>query len=157
MESLPGASQIVVGLIAKRLELSHDLVPTAGAVALVENPANPIARSETQHVRDAASSLGLELHVVNASSDSDIETAFAAVVQKKIGAVIVSTDPFLFVRANQILTWQPVVQCPLFIPGVISSRLADWRAMRPFSETGIVRWVCTSAELFEARSPLICR
>jgi ABC-type uncharacterized transport system substrate-binding protein len=45
----------------------------------------------------------LQLHVVNASNDSDIEAAFAAVVQQKVGAVIVSTDPFLFVRANQII------------------------------------------------------
>src|SRR5262249_48344813 len=101
--NITGASQIVVGLVAKRSEFIHDLVPTSGAVALLENPNNPIARSETERVRNAASSLGLQLHVVNASSELDIEAAFATLVQQKVGAVIVSTDPFFLVRSNQII------------------------------------------------------
>jgi ABC-type uncharacterized transport system substrate-binding protein len=101
--NITGINQLVVGLVAKRLELIHDLVPTAGAVALLENPAGPVARSETEHVRDAASSLGLQFHVVNASSERDVDDAFATVVQQKVGAVVVSTDPYLFVRANQII------------------------------------------------------
>ena len=101
--NITGVNQLVVGLVAKRLELIHDLVPTAGAVALLENPSGPIARSETEHVRDAASSLRLQLHVVNAISERDVNDAFATVVQQKVGAVVVSTDPYLFVRANQII------------------------------------------------------
>jgi putative ABC transport system substrate-binding protein len=76
--NVTGVNQLGVGLVAKRLEMIHDLVPTAGAIALLENPASPIARSETEHVREAASSLGLQLHVVNASNERDIDAAFAA-------------------------------------------------------------------------------
>jgi len=114
--NITGANQLGVGLVAKRFELIHDLVPTAGAVALLENPAGPIARSETEHVRDAASSLGLQLHVVNATSERDIDAAFAAVVHQKLGAVVVSTDPYLFVRANQIIDLAARYAVPAIYP-----------------------------------------
>jgi putative ABC transport system substrate-binding protein len=56
--NITGVSQLAVTLGAKRLELIHNLVPTARVVALLENPDTPIARSETQQVRDAARTLG---------------------------------------------------------------------------------------------------
>jgi putative ABC transport system substrate-binding protein len=89
-------------LAAKRLELLHELMPGVAVVAVLVNPSNvPYAESEMIEVRNAASSLGLQLHVLNASTMGEIDTAFANLGQA--GALLISADAFFNTRQEQII------------------------------------------------------
>ena len=88
----------------KRVALLHDLVPTATTMALLINPIDPESQSERPNVLDAVRRLNLELVVLNASTEREIDTAFATIAQQKVGAVYVGTDPFLFSRREQIVS-----------------------------------------------------
>jgi putative tryptophan/tyrosine transport system substrate-binding protein len=74
--NVTGLALLTVELAAKRLELLHELLGTATVVAMLVNPTTPLTEPETRGVRDAARSLGLQLHVLNASTESEIDTAF---------------------------------------------------------------------------------
>src|SRR5207244_6995438 len=91
------------GLTAKRLELLSELVPRAGVIALLVNPNNSTAERVIQEVQQAARVKGLQLHVLKASSESEIDTAFASLVQLQVGALIVGADPFLTSRRAQFV------------------------------------------------------
>jgi putative ABC transport system substrate-binding protein len=87
----------------KRLELLHQIVPSAGRIALLVNPNNPLTRQESvQSVQAAARHLGLAIVVVEGGSESEIETAFASAAQDKAGALFVASDAFLSSRDEQI-------------------------------------------------------
>jgi putative ABC transport system substrate-binding protein len=100
--NVTGVSILNVAVVAKRLELLHELVPTAAVIALLVNPTNPYTEPETKEVRDAARSLGLQLHVLNASNEGEIDAAFATMVQEGAGALVLSPDPFLNTRRVQL-------------------------------------------------------
>ncbi len=100
--NVTGVSILNVAVVAKRLELLHELVPTATVIALLVNPTNPYTEPETKEVRDAARSLGLQLHVLNASNEDEIDAAFATMVQEGAGALVLSPDPFLNTRRVQL-------------------------------------------------------
>jgi putative tryptophan/tyrosine transport system substrate-binding protein len=88
----------------KRLELLHELVPAVTAIAFLANPSNPVfAEAETRSLQSAARVLGLRLLIMNASSPSEIEAAFAALAQHQAGALVVSTDTFFVSRAAQVV------------------------------------------------------
>ena len=89
-------------LASKRLELLRDVVPSATSVAYLVNAANPEAAPETQDMEIAARALGIQLHVLQASSESDIDVAFARTKELRIGAVIAASDPFLGSRCAQV-------------------------------------------------------
>jgi ABC-type uncharacterized transport system substrate-binding protein len=105
----PGGNLTGVGLLAaetagKRLELLLELVPAAKSIAYLRNPTNPVyAEAETREVRIAARPLGVRLLLLNASSQSEIETAFADVVQQRADALQVSSDGFLLTHPDQIV------------------------------------------------------
>ena len=101
--NITGVSILNVAVAAKRLEILHELVPTAAAIALLANPTNSFTEPETKEVRDAARSLGLRLHVLNARNDGEIGAAFATMVQERAGALVLSPDPFLYTRHDQIV------------------------------------------------------
>src|SRR5215831_6525033 len=97
-----GVSFLVNVLTAKQFELLHEMVPRAKLIGFLVNPTNPNTESDTRNVRAAADSLGLLLHVLNASSDHDIDAAFAALAQQRADALLVSTDPYFQIRADQV-------------------------------------------------------
>jgi putative ABC transport system substrate-binding protein len=104
----PGGNLTGVGfggadLTAKRLELLSELVPRAGVIALLVNPKAPNAESVIQDVVEGARRKGLQLHVLKAGNESEIDTAFASVVELHAGALVVSADPFLSGRREQIV------------------------------------------------------
>jgi putative ABC transport system substrate-binding protein len=101
--NVTGLALLTVELAAKRLELLHELLPTATVVAILVNPATPLTQPETRGVRDAARSLGLQLHVLNASTESEIDTAFRTLVELRAGALVVSVDPLLNNQRAQIV------------------------------------------------------
>jgi putative ABC transport system substrate-binding protein len=86
-----GVTGLSVEVGAKRLEVMHELIPAATAFAVVVNPATPIAKIEAQDLQRAAGILGLQLHVLEASSETDFEAVFAAVTQLKAAGLLIST------------------------------------------------------------------
>ena len=104
----PGGNLTGVGfggadLTAKRLELLSELVPRAGVIALLVNPNLSNAEFVIRDVQEAARTKGLQLHVLKAGRESEIDTAFASLVQLHAGALVVSADPFLSSRREQLV------------------------------------------------------
>src|SRR5215470_2003541 len=104
----PGGNLTGVGfqtdeLTAKRLELLSELIPRARVMALLMNPNNATADRVIRDVQEAARTHGLQLHVLKARSESEIDTAFAALIQLHAGALVVGADPFLSNRREQLV------------------------------------------------------
>ena len=98
-----GVSFVPAELAAKRLELLQRLVPKASAIAMIVNPASRSAESRAGKVRDAARSFGLELHVLTARDEQEVDAAFAALKKLGAGALLVDTDPFFNSRREQFV------------------------------------------------------
>jgi ABC-type uncharacterized transport system substrate-binding protein len=92
--NVTGVSLFTSTLAAKRLALLHELVPTATVIAMLVNPTNPNAEPDTKEVETAARTMGLQLIVLRASNESDLDKVFGTMSQHKVGAVIVGADPF---------------------------------------------------------------
>jgi putative ABC transport system substrate-binding protein len=101
--NVTGMSLFNATLVAKRLALLHELVPAAGVVAYLTNPANPSVKLEIKAAQEAAGKFGLDLQVVDASTDQEIGAAFAHLVERHIGAVIVAGEPFFDSRRGAIV------------------------------------------------------
>jgi putative tryptophan/tyrosine transport system substrate-binding protein len=92
--NLTGFSIITVELHPKLLELITELVPRAGVIALLMNPNNPNAERVMRDVQEAARAKGVQLTIVKAGTESEIEAAFASLVQQQAGALVVGADAF---------------------------------------------------------------
>jgi putative ABC transport system substrate-binding protein len=86
----------------KRLQLLHDLVPRASVVAMLMAPDNPSAEGVARQAQAAAHSLGLEIHVMKARTEKEIDAAFASLAQLRAGALLIGPDGFFFDRRAQI-------------------------------------------------------
>jgi putative ABC transport system substrate-binding protein len=87
----------------KRLQLLHELVPTARVMALLVNPTNPaLAGRNAKEVQAAARMLGLELHVVDASTERDFDAVFAKLIELRAGGLVIGGDPFLIGQSEQL-------------------------------------------------------
>jgi putative ABC transport system substrate-binding protein len=91
----------VVG--SKRVQLLHELVPNAAMMALLVNPNYPSAGSEIRETQVAAHAVGCNLIVLNASTESEIDSAFAKLVQQRVGGLMVTGDPFFVSRRNKLV------------------------------------------------------
>jgi putative tryptophan/tyrosine transport system substrate-binding protein len=100
--NLTGAARMNVELEPKRLEMLHELVPTANTVALLVNPANPNAESVSKDTAAAARSLKITLHVLKASSDRDLDLAFRELVDLGTGGLVIAPDPFVLGRSARL-------------------------------------------------------
>jgi putative ABC transport system substrate-binding protein len=100
--NLTGVSLFTSVLEAKRLGLLRELVPTAATIAVLLNPNNLVA-DQLKDLQEAARSLGLQLDVLNASTERDIDMAFTTLVQKRAVALAVAADPFFNSRRQQIV------------------------------------------------------
>jgi len=98
-----GVNLYISALGAKRLELVHELVPNTAAIGMLVNPNYPDAGSQWNDVKEAARVIGQQVHVVNASSEGDFNRVFATLAQMKAGALLVSSDSFLFSRRDQLV------------------------------------------------------
>ena len=101
--NVTGASFVATELEAKRLELLRDLVPTAGVIGVLINPTNPAAESRSKDLQIAARRLERAIHIVNVSTESDLEAAFAALTQQPAGALLVSTDSFFTSQRDRLV------------------------------------------------------
>jgi putative tryptophan/tyrosine transport system substrate-binding protein len=101
--NVTGVTLLFVEVAAKRLELLHELIPTATIVGMLVNPANPpIAEANASAVLSAARSLGLELHVLKASTERDFDGVFANLIQLRAGGLVIGGDPFFTGRQEQL-------------------------------------------------------
>jgi ABC-type uncharacterized transport system substrate-binding protein len=98
-----GVSVVTTALLAKRLELLHELVPKATIIALLMNPDTSDTESQAREAQEAARSLGQQLQILRARTEQDIDTAFATLVQLRAHALVVASDPFFNLRHEQIL------------------------------------------------------
>jgi putative ABC transport system substrate-binding protein len=92
--NVTGVTQLAVEVGPKLLELLHELLPAANVMALLINRANPLAERQSKSMLSAGRTLGLELHVLNASSEHDFDAVFASVVKLRAGGLVISADPF---------------------------------------------------------------
>jgi putative ABC transport system substrate-binding protein len=88
----------------KRLELLSELVPQAGVVALLVNPNNASTEPMIGDVQEAARAKGVQLHILRAGTESEIDAAFATLVQRQTGALVVQADPFFTSRREHLVT-----------------------------------------------------
>jgi putative ABC transport system substrate-binding protein len=98
-----GIHQLTAGLEAKRIGLLHELVPSATTIAVLVNPNYTDAEAQINEVHGAARTLGLQLPILKASSESDFDPAFATVIEQRAGALLIASDPFLFSQRNQLV------------------------------------------------------
>jgi putative tryptophan/tyrosine transport system substrate-binding protein len=92
--NVTGIVVLEIELTPKRLQLLRDLIPNAAAFGVLADPASAFPKSIAADLQDAARTLGLQLVVVNARTDSDLDTAFASFSQQRVGAVLVSGSTF---------------------------------------------------------------
>jgi putative ABC transport system substrate-binding protein len=101
--NVTGATSLLVVVGSKRLELLHELVPTASAMAVLVNPANPIiAEANSKELQAAARILGLQLHILNASTERDFDEVFAKLIQLRAGGLVIAPEPFFTIRSEQL-------------------------------------------------------
>jgi putative ABC transport system substrate-binding protein len=102
--NMTGVTLLNVAALPKRLGLLHELVPAAAAIALLVNPSNPLQTdAETRELQTAARALGLELHILNASSDGEFDAAFATLLQLGAEALVVQSDPLFTTRRDRLV------------------------------------------------------
>jgi putative ABC transport system substrate-binding protein len=101
--NVTGVSFFTAELEAKRLGLLREVVPQVTVVAALVNPTNANAENQARELNEAARALGLQLHILNSSSERDIDAAFARVVEMRAGALLVASDPFFFSRYQQLI------------------------------------------------------
>jgi ABC-type uncharacterized transport system substrate-binding protein len=101
--NLTGVTGLNVELAPKKLELLHDLLPAVTIIALLVNPTNVIAaKNQSRAVQAAARTLGLQLHVLHASTERDFDPVFASLVQLRAGALVIGSDLFFTSRSEQL-------------------------------------------------------
>jgi putative ABC transport system substrate-binding protein len=122
--NLTGVYQFASGLEAKRLNLLHDLVPQVTTIAAMVHPSNPGAETQVRDLEEAASRLGVQLVILTANTESDFATAFATLVQRQAGALVVCASPFFNSRRQQLV----LMATSHTVPAIY-----EWR---DFAETG---------------------
>ena len=101
--NVTGVTQTNWEITPKRLQLLHELVPTASVIAILVNPANPtVSETTTKAMQAAAPSVGLELHILNASTERDFDGVFAKLNQLRAGGLVIGQDPFFTVQREHL-------------------------------------------------------
>jgi putative ABC transport system substrate-binding protein len=101
--NLTGVLVLAAEVTAKRLELLSELVPQAGVIALLVNPNSSSAERVIHDVQQAARAKGVQLSILKASTDTEIDAAFASLIEGPAGALLVGADPFLSGRREQLV------------------------------------------------------
>jgi putative ABC transport system substrate-binding protein len=96
---------------AKRIELTKELMPGADGIAYLLNPSHPSSENESKRALAAARALGIELHVLNASTEYDLDTVFADVAKLRARVLVVSGEPFFDSKRDSL--WHFLRDMPL--------------------------------------------
>jgi putative ABC transport system substrate-binding protein len=102
--SITGVTQLSSELVAKRLGLLHDLVPAAGNIGFLLNPVDPRVETQSAEMQEAARTLGLQIHFLNASSDAEIDAAVARLPELRLAALVVGTGDLFSRQAERLAT-----------------------------------------------------
>jgi putative ABC transport system substrate-binding protein len=94
--NVTGVSRLAVTIAPKRLELMRELSPKATVIGLLINPTNPRSELVVQQIEEAARALGLRLHVLKVSTEGELDSVFASLVQLGVGALLVAQEPSYF-------------------------------------------------------------
>jgi putative ABC transport system substrate-binding protein len=101
--NLTGLTTLNHGLVAKRMELLHEVSPRTRSIAVLVNPTSPtLTKTTIEDAQGAARSLGLELYILNANTETDLDEAFAKLVQMQAGGLVIGTDAFFSGRLEQL-------------------------------------------------------
>jgi putative ABC transport system substrate-binding protein len=100
--NVTGVTTLYVEVGPKLLEILHEAVPTATSIAVLVNPTNPNTATALKALEAAARTMGLKLHVLQASTAREIDTAFAALVELRAGGLMIGGDTFLNTRSEQL-------------------------------------------------------
>jgi putative ABC transport system substrate-binding protein len=100
--NITGVTQLTSELVSKRLGLLHDLIPTSTIVALLLNPDDPKAETQLREAKEAARALGLQIHVLNARTEGEIDTAFLELAQVKAGGLLVGSSELFSSRPGKL-------------------------------------------------------
>jgi putative ABC transport system substrate-binding protein len=100
--NLTGAAHMNVEIAPKRLELLHQLLPAEKRMGLLMNPTNPVSQSVSAEMKSAAAALGIEIEMIEARNDEEINRIFAGLSGLKIGGLVIGTDPFFTSRAEKM-------------------------------------------------------
>jgi putative tryptophan/tyrosine transport system substrate-binding protein len=100
--NVTGVSLFSVPLIENRLELLREIVPAATVIAVLVNPGNPNSEANVRAISAAAQIMRLRIELIEAGSEQNLEAAFAAIVQRRAGALIVGADGLFASRREQL-------------------------------------------------------
>jgi len=100
--NITGVSSLSVEVSRKRLEFMHELLPTAPVFAVVVNPTSPTAPLQLRNLHTAAETLGVQLHVLHASTEQEFDAAFTALPHLRAGGLVFTSDPYFANRSQQL-------------------------------------------------------
>jgi hypothetical protein len=129
----------------KMLELLREVVPTAATMAALVNPKNPNADTWSTSLQTAARTLGLDLNVLSASSERDIDKAFATLIPMRVGGLVIVNDVFLITREEQIFALALRYKLPTIFQRRGAVLANGLRATQAMNRTPIVRPAYISA------------
>jgi putative tryptophan/tyrosine transport system substrate-binding protein len=107
---------LIAALEAKRAELLHEVVPKAATIALLVDPNFPSAESQSREMQEAVRSLGLNLLILKAGTERDLDTAFATLARERAGALAVAATGFYFFRREQLVAMAARYAVPAVYP-----------------------------------------
>jgi putative ABC transport system substrate-binding protein len=114
--NVTGVSFLINAMGAKQLEVLHEVVPKTELIAFLGNPANPNAETDKSNMLTAAQTLGQKLLVLQARTDSELETAFAVLAQQRAGGLVVGADFFLISRRDKLVKLAAQQNVPAIYP-----------------------------------------
>jgi ABC-type uncharacterized transport system substrate-binding protein len=100
--NVTGVTQLNLEIAPKRLQVLHELVPTATIIGLLVNPTDPRAETQTRDIQEAAHALGLQIQVLNASSERDFDAVFAKLIELRAGGLVIAPNPFFVSRIEEL-------------------------------------------------------
>jgi len=114
--NVTGVTTFPGSVVSKQFEALHEAVPTATAIGCLLNPNNPNIEMQTREAREATRTLGRKLEVLHARDDTEIEKAFATLMQKGVGALVVGSDGFFNTRRAQLVALTARHMLPSIFP-----------------------------------------
>jgi len=102
--NVTGVHIFFTGLESKKLGLLREIIPQSGPIAALVNPSFPTAGTQIAELKSAGHALGQDIQIVNASSEQQLDAAFASMAQSHVGALLVAADPFFNTRRDQIVS-----------------------------------------------------
>jgi putative tryptophan/tyrosine transport system substrate-binding protein len=101
--NLTGVTTLASIVVGKQFEVLHETLPKAAVIGCLVNPTNPNAETDTKEAQEATRTLGLQLRIVNASTEHDIDDGFASFVQQRVDAAVVVADALFNSRPDHIV------------------------------------------------------